>query len=214
MAGLPATGLGLIGELVEKTDEDGKASPVLVIEEEGDDFIANAKKDKRVGTMLRKAWDGATIGHKTRNDNIQVRKPHLGVVVHCQPKNWAAISGSRDATGGTFNRFLPLAVEQSKTLPVFSLNDPADEIQEQAKRLRRLAAFAREVDVVTVPQKAAQRFEKVHRPAIEALVDGNDELGQMTERALAYVIRLAALYALADGRAAIKVKDFDVRWRS
>ncbi|MFB9835958.1 hypothetical protein [Actinoallomurus acaciae] len=92
---------------------------------------------------------------------------------------------------------------------MFASEDPADVIEEQAERLRKIGTAAREVDIVTMPAKAAKVFEQKHRPAVESLIDGNEVLGQMCERALPYMIRVAALYALADGRDAIKVRDFD-----
>lgn len=206
--GCPATGLGLITELADRS-EDGICDPVFLVEEEMDDFIDNAKRDKRVGVYLRKGFDGADLAHKTAKDDIRVRKTHISFVGHVQPKNWAAISGSKDASGGTYNRFLPVAVERSKTLPVFGSLDPSDVIREQARKLRRIAAFAREVDVVTVPDEVAEVFESIHRPACEGLINGNEALAQMSERAMDYLVRLAALYALADSRDQISVADFD-----
>lgn len=206
--GCPATGLGFIQELAERADADS-TTPVMVIEEEMDDFIGNAKKDKRIGVYLRKAWDGATLVHKTKVDDITVREPHVGFVGHVQPRNWAAIAGSRDATGGTYNRFLPLAVERSKNLPVFSQTDTTELVREQARKLRRMAQNAREIDVVRVRPDVAEWFEEFHRPVVEQMVEGSEELAQMSERAMAYLIRLAALYALAGGRDEIEVEDLD-----
>lgn len=208
VTGCPATGLGFITELYERTAE-GAATPVLIIEEEMDAFISNSKKDTRVGTMLRKAWDGADLNHKTAKDDIHVAKPHVAIVGHVQPKNWGAISGSRDATGGTYNRFLPVAVTRSKTLPVFGAADSTEVIRDMARKLRRMASFAREVDVVRVRPDVAEIFEARHRPACEGLIHGNEELAQMAERAMAYLVRLAALYALTDSRDEIEEVDFD-----
>jgi hypothetical protein len=206
--GCPATGLGFIGTIAERAEERA-ATPMLFIEEELDAFISNCRRDARIGTYLRKAWDGSDLAHKTSQADIRVKKTHVGFIGHVQPKNWGAISGSKDATGGTWNRFLPLAVERSKVIPVFSADDPTEVIREQGKKLRGIASLARDVDVVTVSKDTADIFEKKHRPACEALISGNEELAQMSERALAYLVRLAALYALADIRDVIEVADFD-----
>ena len=202
--GIPATGLGMMAELNE---HDGNS--VFVLEEEMDTFINNAKKDTKVGVYLRKAWDGETITHKTAKADFKLENPHLGFVGHVQPKNWGAISGSKDATGGTYNRFLAIYVEQSKRVPVFGGPDPADAIEQAAKRLRGIAAWGREVEVVSVPADVARRFEEHHRPACESLTEGSEELAEMAERALAYMIRIAALYALASRREEISVEDLD-----
>ncbi|NRQ30516.1 hypothetical protein HII36_01475 [Nonomuraea sp. NN258] len=206
--GLPATGLGFIGELDERS-ANGTAQPVLFLEEEMDTFITNARRDTKVGVYLRKAWDGQTISHKTKHDDVKIRRPHVAIIGHVQPKNWAAISGSRDATGGTYNRFFPVWVYQSKTLPVFEATDTAQVIRACARALREVADWARDADTVTVPRHVAQVFETTHRPICEALTNGSEELSQYTERAMAYMVRLAALYALADQREEISVADFD-----
>lgn len=206
--GFPATGLGFLGALHERSDE-GLARPVLAIEEEMDGFIANTKRDTRLGTYFRKAWDGSDILHKTATSDILIVGTHVAIIGHVQPLNWGAISRSRDATGGTYNRFLPIGVERSKTIPVFGAEDTTELVQQLAKKLRRIARDARDVDMVTVRKDVAEVFEAHHRPACESLTAGNEELAQMSERALAYLIRLAALYALADGRDEIEVEDLD-----
>ena len=132
--------------------------------------------------------------------DVKVRNPHVAIIGHAQPKNWAAIRGSKDATGGTYNRFFPVYVVQSKTLPVFEATDTQNVIKTAARALREVADWARDADTVTVPSEVAQVFESKHRPICEALTSGSEELSQYTERAMAYLVRLAALYALADQR--------------
>lgn len=207
--GLPATGLGFAELMSERASDDGFDPPVIV-EEEMDNQIANAKKDHRLGVFLRKAWDGQTFRHKTSKVDWQIKKPHLGIIGHVQPKNWGAIAGSKDATGGTYNRFLPVWVARSKTLSVFTKTDGCDEvILAEAKRFRIAAAAGREMGTVTVSEETAELFEAYHRPLAESLTAENEELAQMSERALAYLIRIAALYAVADGRDEIGIEDFD-----
>ena len=203
--GQPATGLGMMELLSER---DG--GPTWVLEEEMDTFIQNAKNDRKVGTYLRKAWDGQAIGHKTSKVDITLEEPHMALVGHVQPKNWGAISGSKDATGGTYNRFLALYVEQSKTVPFFYGPDPTDAIQRVSEDLRSVGTLISEMgSIVTMPEALSQRFEEHHRPICESLTKGNAELSQMCERALAYLVRVSALYALADLREEISEGDLD-----
>ncbi|WP_371784678.1 DUF3987 domain-containing protein [Streptosporangium subroseum] len=205
---LPATGLGFANELAERAIR-GVSAPMLFISEEMDEFIANAKRDTKIGGYLRKAWDGSTIGHRTSQVDLQIHKPHVAIVGHVQPKNWGAISGSRDATGGTYNRFFPVWVIQSKKLPVFASANPGKVIERLGNRFRIMVNFAQEVTDLIVPAKVAKVFESKHREICDAMTTGNEELGQYTERAMAYMIRLAGLYALADKRTEISVADFD-----
>ncbi|QFG25429.1 DUF3987 domain-containing protein [Actinomadura sp. WMMB 499] len=203
--GIPATGLGMMTELSEHKD-----NPVFVLEEEMDTFINNAKRDVKVGVYLRKGWDGETLAHKTAKADFKIENPHLGFVGHVQPKNWGAITGSKDATGGTFNRFLAVFVEQSGVVPVFGGPDPGPVIEVVARELLGIGLWARETrPVVKVPADVAEVFEKVHRPVCEGLTEDNEVLSEMAERALAYLIRISALYALADKRDEVTVEDLD-----
>lgn len=202
--GIPATGLGMMSELAEH-----EGSPVFVLEEEGDGFVANSKKDTKVGEKLRKAWDGEDLTHKTSKADISVKAPHLGFVMHIQPRNWGAIAGSRDATGGTWNRFLAVWVEQSKRVKVFGGPDPTEAIKGVSKALRGMASWAVSTQTVKVPDNVAERFEEYHRPVCESFTEENEELSQMAERALAYLIRISALYALADNREEVCIRDMD-----
>ncbi|MFI6319702.1 DUF3987 domain-containing protein [Nonomuraea sp. NPDC050556] len=206
--GCPATGLGFAAELTERSIR-GVTAPVMFIEEEMDTFIANARRDTKIGTYLRKAWDGAGISHKTSQTDLVIKKPHVAVVGHIQPRNWGAISGSKDATGGTYNRFFPVWVIQSKKLPVFGEKNADQAIERLGAKLRRIVNFAQEVTEIKVPDKVARVFESKHREICDALTTGNEQLGQYTERAMAYMIRLAGLYALAETRTEVTVADFD-----
>lgn len=203
--GIPATGLGMMTELSEHED-----NPVFVLEEEMDTFVNNAKRDVKVGVYLRKSWDGETLAHKTAKADFKIENPHLSFVGHVQPKNWGAITGSKDATGGTYNRFLAIYVEKSKTVPVFGGPDPSEAIEEASKKLRGMGLWAREArPVVKVPAEVAEVFEEVHRPVCESLTEDNEQLSEMAERSLAYLIRISALYALADKREEVSVEDLD-----
>src|SRR5690606_23097545 len=122
---------------------------------------------------------------------------------------WGAISGSKDATGGTYNRFLPVWVIRSKKLPVFATPNPEETINKLGARFRTMVNFAQEVSELSVPADVAETFEVKHREICDGLTQGNEELGQYTERAMAYLIRIAGLYALADKRTELKVDDFD-----
>ncbi len=204
ISGIPATGLGLMTTL----NEHG-GNPVFVLEEEGDTFISNAKRDVKVGVYLRKGWDGEAIAHKTAKADFVVEEPHFGFVMHVQPKNWGAISGSKDATGGTFNRFLAILVRKSKDVPVFNGPDSTETVATVAKLLKEMGIWAASRETVKVPNDVAEVFEAYHRPLCEALTEDNETLSEMAERSLAYLIRVAALYALGDGRDEVSVEDLD-----
>lgn len=204
--GVSATGLGLMKKL-----ESHEGRPIFILESEGDVFIDKSKKDRSLGDRFRKIWDGETVTHQTSQVDIKVENPHLGFVIHVQPKNWGAISGTSQATGGTYNRFLPVYVERSKRVRVFGgkKKQRMEAIKEVAKDLRNAARQATEIMTAKVDDEVGERFEEHHRPICEGLTEGNEELSEMSQRALGYLIRLGALYALADGREEVSERDFD-----
>ena len=206
---LPVTGLGLFQALEERSNDDRTGKPVLAIHSELDSLVSNAKKDIRLGSALRRAWDGEDIRFKSGTNDIIVNGVHLAIIGHVQPGNWSAVLGSKDARGGTYNRFLPVYVEQSKRIRKFGHSSPTEVFKDMGRKLRKIAQAAKEVRLVTVTSEVGDVFEAHHRLACEALTDGNEVLGQMSDRAMSYMERLAALYALADGRDQISVEDFD-----
>jgi hypothetical protein len=205
--GLPATGLGLLTELADRA-EGTLANPLWFVEEEGDDLLANARRNAQLGVYLRKAFDAQTIARKTSALDLKVRRPHFGLIMHVQPKNWAAVAGGKDATGGTWNRVFPVWVEQSKILPLFESSDAAEVIRQAGWALRQAGEYARQVDTVTVPAHVAQTFEAKHRPIVRAMI-ATEAMSQYAERAMIYMIRLAGLFALSDRRDEITEADFD-----
>lgn len=206
--GCPRTGEGLVVTLADKAvGETG--TPVFLVEEEGDNLIDAAKRSKTLGVAFRKLWDGSTVSNRTKGETLVVKRPHMAMVMHVQPKNWAAISGTKDATGGTYNRFFPVYVERTKTVRLSKARTPSEKVVPLARELRDMATYAMNVSEVTMPADVEDVFEAKHRPVVEALTLGTEALAQYAERALAYMLRLSALYALAEKRDQINVRDLD-----
>lgn len=206
------SGLGLIQELHSRIGGENRygPEPIVVIEEELSKLQEQAKKDRRLGTTLTKLWDGATIQYKTGKDHLEVPHPHAAFIGHVQPKLFHATRGSRDAAGGTWNRFLIFWVERSKSVNIFGDMPGYDRaVAQMASDFRRAAHFGCDVPRVRVPDKVAKTFEKHHRPLIEALTSTSEEISEFAERAMAYTLRVAALYALADGEEWVQVRHFD-----
>lgn len=205
------TGLGVMQALSENVDPNtGKLAPMLIVEEEMSKFIDAGKKDRRLGAALTKAFDGRPITYKTGKDDIRIPNPHIAFVGHVQPKLWNATRGSKDAAGGTWNRFVLCWSERSKRVKMFETREGReDAIAECAEAFSLSASYGRERSAITVPLKVADVFEKVHRPIVEDLVNQSEEISEFAERAMAYLLRVAALYALAERRTEVSVKNFD-----
>lgn len=210
--GFGSTGIGFMETLRDSTDDGGNIRPQLFVQEEMDDFIRALKKDPRLGANIRKAWDGTALWYKTGKDEIRIPNPHMAFVGHAQPTNWGKTRGSADATGGTYNRFIPFYVHQSKSLSTFAEEGEEDitpHLRRFGNMLWRVADMATRVNTVNVPREVARAFDSIHKPRIMRLTAGNAELSEFSERGLAYVMRMATLYALGDGRDTLTKRDFD-----
>jgi hypothetical protein len=193
------SGLGMVDAYRERLGSEGKPDPVVAIEEEMSKFADAAKKDRRLGVTATKGWDGATIQYKTAKETIRIPHPHMAFIGHMQPKLMKMLRNSKDSAGGTWNRFLFFWVKRSKSVPIFGTLPGQDAAFGQAVvEFRKMCVNARNIKRVEVPPKVAKIFQAKHRPAVEALTNVSEEISEFAERSLAYLMRLAALYALAD----------------
>lgn len=206
------TGLGFMANFDDHRDEEGRFGPWFGVEEEMGQFIG-ATKDRRLSTAICKAWDGSGIRYRTGKDHYHIPNPHVGIIGHVQPKIWVSIVGGKVAASGVYNRFVVAYVQRSKVLPIIPTAAMIAGRDAVARKwgpiLRRAGVFAREVEIVRVSEKVGRVFEKKHRPACDALTGTNEELSELAERSMAYMLRIAALYALADMRDYVEEGDFD-----
>lgn len=211
--GMSKTGLGFLQEIDKRRDiTSNKHAPVLFIETEMDNITNRVQKDDSLSTAFRNMWDGDPASYKSGKVDIQIPNPHLGIITHAQPKNVARVRGSKGASGGTWNRFFFVWVERSKRLPVFGSRNAtmlASIIQRMGVEFRNAVMYARQVERLHVSDAVAAVFEKKHRVQCENLTAGSEELSELAERAMAYMLRLASLFALTERRDYVMVKDFD-----
>jgi hypothetical protein len=208
---IPATALGLVEQVARyhQVDDDVPGSPLFVCTE-GDSLIHSTKREMKFGAHLRNLFDRANLEHITAKSNVVVEHPRGVFLTHVQPKNWAAISNGRDASGGTWSRMLPVFVEKSKELPVFGRKSLDSIIEQQSKVFRQAVNKARDLELITVSGTVSDTFEKRHRPVIKSLVKRSGaDAEDMTARCLEQAVRIAALYAAAEGRDSILARHFD-----
>jgi hypothetical protein len=204
------TGLGVIKILHESKDEKGRTKPLLIFQNEVSKLIRSLASDGKMGAVFTNLADGDTLRYSTSKDEWEIENPYAVVLGHVQPKMFLLTRNSRAAATGVWNRFLFFHVEKSKTLDLFAgMAGKVQAIREASYRFLKAFTYARHCGDVTVPPNVAKVFARRHRPAVEALVNQTAEINEYAQRGEAYLIKVAALYAIFDGRNSVTVKDFD-----
>lgn len=205
------SGLGLIQELHSRiVSGSPHPEPLCFYEEEFSKVLDAAKKDRRFGATMTKLWDGKTIMHKTAKETYIVPKPHGSFITHVQPKLLRDVRKSKDAAGGTYNRFVVLWSQKSKSIPTFEESDEYNGVIADAVRtFRKMCETGSNLTEVRVSKSLGQKFDRHHRPIMDELISVNEEIAEFGERAVAYLLRIAALYALAEGLEWVKESHFD-----
>lgn len=200
-----SSGEGLI-ERIRDTDpnneKDTGGTPdkrLFVTEPEFASVMARAKREgSTLGYVLREAWTGKPLTVLNRQ-SLGTHQSHIGIVGHISPKEFRMRLAEAEMAGGTFNRFLPVYVERSKKLPIPTGVDRPT-IVDLGRRLREGIAHARTIEAVGLDAEATALWED---EIYDDLTEADDEDALWTEfarRAAPYCRRIAALYAVLDGR--------------
>lgn len=199
-----SSGEGLIGALA---DEEGAERPggkqLLVIETEYAVTMARAGREgNSLGGVLRQAWDGDNLSLLTRSQ-VHATRPHVGIIAHITPGEFRARVKSAEMAGGTYNRFLPLFSQRIHEIPLGE-GAPREIINAVGLGLGQLAEGAKNVRKVTLSPGARDFWSDVAYPSLMANAVQDGPVAQFTARATAYCRRVAAIYALADGKATVE----------
>ena len=91
---------------------------LLVFEPEWAAVMARMRRDgNSLAATLRAAWEGGDLS--TMNVTARLApETHVGILAHITPGEFRAKVSAAELAGGTYNRFLPLAVARSKFLPL------------------------------------------------------------------------------------------------
>ncbi|MCC8247409.1 DUF3987 domain-containing protein [Saccharothrix luteola] len=187
------------GEAAGKSGKSPRLLPegdcrLLALETEWASVMARMKREgNTLGALLRQAWEGGNLSTLNVTARMAARS-HLGIVAHITPKEFSAKVSAADLAGGTYNRFLPVAVAQSKHFPT----DPDPALMEElaaslSARLTRAGGF----DALGFTPAAHVAWQRLQ-------VEFNGHLGadgpveEFISRAAANCVRIAALYAALD----------------
>jgi hypothetical protein len=184
-------------ERVEPIAPDGK---LTIVETEFTRVLGASKREgNTLGPVLRQLWDEGRAGVMTRAAPLAVSEAHLTLISHVTPRELKLRLAEGDVVGGTVNRFLMIASERPHLLPD-EMTEPdvavpakwLGEVVEQARFAPRLMHRDRDANAL---------WREVYAALSDDEPDG--PLGAVLARGPAYTMRLALVYALADGAGAI-----------
>ena len=177
----------------EPVAPDGR---LTVVETEFARVLAASKRDgSTLGPILRQLWDDGSAAILTRAAPLRVDGAHVGMIAHVTPRELQLRLAESDLAGGTLNRFLLIASERPQLL---SHELPHASLDKQAARLGTALERARAATgVVHRDHDADELWTDVYAALNAEEPDG--QLGSVLARGPAYTMRLALVYALADG---------------
>jgi Protein of unknown function (DUF3987) len=170
---------------------------LLAFEPEWASVMARMKREgNSLSATLRAAWEGGNLS--TLNVDARVaRHSHIGLIGHITPKEFTAKVSASDMAGGTYNRFLPIAVAQSKFLadPGMVGADMMDELGASlAARLRHAGRFG----AIGFTEAGALAWRRLYVEFGSHTGDGDGALVEFISRAAPNCLRIAAIYAALD----------------
>jgi hypothetical protein len=199
-----STGEGLIWAARDPDGSDPGAPDgrLLVVEPE---FVTVLKATGRdintLSPVLRAAWDGRPLALLTRTAPTRASCAHLTVIGHITTAELTHHLSAVEAANGFLNRFIFIACRRQRLLPEGGSPDPLAGTG-MAEQLGTNLAAARHAGQVTLDIAAALEWRDIYARLAHQPDDGI--AGALSARAEAHVLRLAMLYALADGQTTIR----------
>lgn len=197
-----SSGEGLVARLA---GNDEQRKRVLVYEPEFGTVMARARREgSSLSGMLRTAWDRPDLSVLTKVP-LTATGTFVVVIGHVTSREFRARLADSDLAGGTYNRFLPVVVRRSKSLPDGE-GFPEQLVASLGLHLKHAVIAARGVGLIT-RGAAAQRAwrDSMYDEFVEPKGMLDTASAEFTARAAAYCLRIAALYAALEGLNQISV---------
>ncbi|MFG2228047.1 DUF3987 domain-containing protein [Streptomyces sp. NPDC048644] len=200
-------------ELASMGGEGGSDGRALIVEEEWAEVLKRARRCPTFDQKLRTAWDGGEISNRTKGKNgtgevQKVEAPLLGFHAHITPGEWHQFISAAAALGGSYNRILPIAVEQSKMLP-YGKRAPirAD------KRLTEAYRWAKQKPrVIALAKEAYKAFDEIRAFMVGKVANTPEHIAVYFERTAEQVLRVAAVLAASEMKTRISKKALQAAW--
>ena len=194
-----SSGEGLIWAVRDPTSQDPGISDqrLLVIEPEFASVLkASSREISTLSPTLRSAWDGRPLAILTRTAPARATSAHIALIGHITQHELRRHTSTIELANGYLNRILLIACRRQRLLPEGGHHDPlagTDLARQLAASLRHAQTAGR----LCLDNDARQLWHDAYRQLAQP---HPGIVGQLTARAEAHTIRLALIYALADGQ--------------
>jgi hypothetical protein len=194
-----SSGEGVIWAVRDPTAQDPGVSDqrLLVIEPEFASVLKAASREiSTLSPTLRSAWDGRPLAILTRTSPARATNAHIAIIGHITQEELRRHTTSLELSNGYLNRILIIACRRQRLLPDGGDPDPLA----NTGLTRLLAATLKHAQTAGQLRMTPPARELWHEAYRQLARPVPGVLGQITARAEAHTIRLALLYALADGQ--------------
>lgn len=186
-------------------DDDSDSTPgrlptgdrrLLMLEPEWAAVMNRMRREgNSLSATLRAAWEGGDLSTLGVNARI-APSSHVGLLAHISPREFRDKVSASDMAGGTYNRFLPLAVARSKFLPTGGAVDDDTMTRIGDSLADRLITGSR-LHTIGFTTAAAHLWRRLY---VEFGRDHGDDgpVEQFIARAAPNCLRIAAIHAALD----------------
>ena len=194
-----SSGEGLIWAVRDPTSQDPGITDqrLLVIEPEFASVMkASAREISTLSPTLRSAWDGRPLAILTRTAPARATSAHIALIGHITQNELRRHTTTIELSNGYLNRILLIACRRQRLLPEGGHHDPLQSTG-LARQLAAILKRAQRAGQVRLDNDARELWHDAYRRLAQP---APGIVGQITARAEAHTIRLALIYALADGK--------------
>jgi hypothetical protein len=203
-----SSGEGLIWAVRDPTAQDPGITDqrLLVIEPEFASVLkASAREISTLSPTLRSGWDGRPLAILTRTAPARATHAHIALIGHITQHELRRHTSTIELTNGYLNRILIIACRRQRLLPEGGHPDPLASTG-LTQLLAATLKHAQTAGQIRLDEDARERWRDAYHQLARPLPG---VLGQITARAEAHTIRLALIYALADGKKRISPQHLD-----
>jgi hypothetical protein len=201
-----SSGEGVIWSVRDPAGQDPGHSDqrLLVIEPEFASTLRAASRElSTLSPTLRSGWDGRPLAILTRTAPARATSAHITIIGHITQHELRRHTTSLELANGFMNRVLLICCRRQRLLPEGGNPDPLHNTGLDCLLTAALKQ-ARTAGQVRLAPGALELWRHAYR---RLAAEPSDQLvAQITARAEAHVVRLALIYALADGQRQINTQ--------
>ena len=201
-----SSGEGLVWAVRDPTPSDPGVSDrrLLAFESEFASALkAASRENSTLSATLRSAWDGRPLQLLTRTAPARATDAHVAVVGHITACELRHHLSALELANGLANRFVLICCRRTRLLPEGGASDPLA----GTGLVRVLAGAIEHARTAGRLRLEEQARELWHHAYIQLAHASQPQIaGALCARAEAHTIRLALLYALADGERQINTE--------